>query len=117
MSKAMLQSEHSLDTVVYVASTGPCPVEGDRISQTTKLYILSLGKDELKLIINKNKTNKQRQIFVVFTTFERISEVLAVGKEVGLNMHEVLVLQVAGGKKIHLEGKVIITLKYNDCIT
>ncbi|KAJ7392022.1 hypothetical protein OS493_014959 [Desmophyllum pertusum] len=58
----------------------------------------SYGKDEIRLIIQKNRNRSQRQLFIVFTAFSIIPDVLNLAEELKLEP-EVVVLREAECRK------------------
>ncbi|KAJ7326109.1 hypothetical protein OS493_027960 [Desmophyllum pertusum] len=63
----------------------------------------SYGKDEIRLIIQKNRNRNQRQLFIVFTAFSMIPEVLNLADKLKLEP-EVVVVRESECRKHKLTG-------------
>ncbi|KAJ7369539.1 hypothetical protein OS493_038245 [Desmophyllum pertusum] len=64
---------------------------GSRVSSEVLLPYASYGKDEIRLIIQKNRNRNQRQLFIVFTAFSIIPDVLNLADELKLEPEVVVV--------------------------
>ncbi|KAJ7394535.1 hypothetical protein OS493_000350 [Desmophyllum pertusum] len=65
--------------------------------------MMSYGKDEVRLIIQKNRNRNQRQLLLVFTAFSMIPEVLNQADELKLEP-EVVVVKESECRKHKLTG-------------